>query len=154
MMLFLQLVAATSPTSVTVSVFLASPSQRIVVDHYTRTNSGVYRLVFDSQDLLRYLAFTAKATVTMSTLPLDTSPPSKDTGRQSTDKVLMVAPTAFGFNEEAAKDNHFMHAAAGVGRESEEPSVVEQVTREFAMLHHQLEEVEGALHCATCMPAR
>jgi hypothetical protein len=30
---------------------------------------------------------------------------------QSTNSVLMVAPTAFGFNEQAAQDNSFMHAA-------------------------------------------
>lgn len=28
---------------------------------------------------------------------------------QSTNHVLMVAPTAFGFNEQAAQDNSFMH---------------------------------------------
>lgn len=31
---------------------------------------------------------------------------------QSTNHVLMVAPTAFGFNEQAAQDNSFMQAAA------------------------------------------
>jgi hypothetical protein len=30
---------------------------------------------------------------------------------QSTNHVLMVAPTAFGFNEQAAQDNAFMHAS-------------------------------------------
>lgn len=89
----MQLVAATSPNSVAASIFLATPAWRIVVGHCTPTPSGVYRLVVDSQDLLRYLAFTAKAIVTMSTLPLDVSPPCRCRGRQSMDKVLMGAPT-------------------------------------------------------------
>ena len=29
---------------------------------------------------------------------------------QSTDQVLLISPTAFGYNPEAAKDNRFMHA--------------------------------------------
>ena len=33
-------------------------------------------------------------------------------GRQSTNEVLMVAPTAFEFNEQAAQDNYFMHSDA------------------------------------------
>lgn len=32
--------------------------------------------------------------------------------RQSSNEVLMVAPTAFQFNEEAAQDNYFMHSDA------------------------------------------
>ena len=28
---------------------------------------------------------------------------------QSTDQVLLISPTAFGYNPEAAKDNRFMH---------------------------------------------
>lgn len=32
--------------------------------------------------------------------------------RQSTNQVLMVAPTAFEFNEQAAQDNFFMHSDA------------------------------------------
>lgn len=31
--------------------------------------------------------------------------------RQSSNEVLMVAPTAFTFNEQTAQDNHFMHTA-------------------------------------------
>lgn len=55
-------------------------------------------------------------------------------------QVLMVAPTAFGFNEQTAQDNHFMHAAAQPG-ESED--LVDMVTREFAGIHHVLSEVHG-----------
>lgn len=52
----------------------------------------------------------------------------------------MVSPTAFGFNEQTAQDNHFMHQTADTGG----GSVAAQVVREFAALHHQLSEVHGA----------
>ena len=63
--------------------------------------------------------------------------------RQSTNEVLMVAPTAFGFNDQAAQDNHFMHCASnGAGPASPgKSSVTHTVLREFAGLHHQLTEV-------------
>lgn len=57
-------------------------------------------------------------------------------------QVLMVSPTAFGFNEQTAQDNHFMHESADTGG----ASVAQQVVREFAALHHQLSEVHGAQH--------
>ncbi len=52
----------------------------------------------------------------------------------------MVAPTAFGFNEQAAQDNSFMHAAAKPGEGNE---LTRQVLREFAGLHHALSQVAG-----------
>lgn len=55
--------------------------------------------------------------------------------RQSTNEVLMVAPTAFGFNEQAAQDNSFMHAAAKPGEGS---GLTREVLREFAGLHRAL----------------
>ena len=66
------------------------------------------------------------------------------TGEQSTNEVLMVAPTAFGFNEETAADNHFMHAAAHAGEGSAGRQLEATVCREFAGLHHELAEVHGA----------
>lgn len=60
----------------------------------------------------------------------------------------MVSPTAFGFNEQTAQDNHFMHQTADTGGGG---SVAEQVVREFAALHHQLSEVHGA-HSSTPQP--
>lgn len=56
-------------------------------------------------------------------------------------QVLMVAPTAFGFNEQTAQDNHFMHAA---GAAAEGDALVDTVTREFAGLHQVLSEQHGA----------
>jgi hypothetical protein len=138
---YVQLVVATSPDSATVALSLTQPASRVVVDHYQRGKKGAFSLVFDSQDLLRYLAFTAKARVSLSELPLDLTPPPA--ARQSTDKLLMVAPTAFGFNEQAARDNHFMHRDTHAGEGDEEGSIVGKVAKEFAGLHHQLEEVHG-----------
>ena len=65
--------------------------------------------------------------------------------RQSSNDVLMVAPTAFGFNDQAAQDNHFMHAGSGGGSAAPQdtPRVTQTVLREFAKLHHQLTEVGG-----------
>jgi hypothetical protein len=59
----------------------------------------------------------------------------------------MVAPTAFGFNEQTAQDNHFMHATGSDGEGSggsNGSGLLAQVTGEFAGLHHQLTEVHGA----------
>ncbi len=69
--------------------------------------------------------------------------------RQSTNEVLMVAPTAFGFNAEAAEDNSFMHSGL-----SEEQTTVptnhlrSKVLREFSALHRELSEVRSALSVA------
>jgi hypothetical protein len=49
----------------------------------------------------------------------------------------MVAPTAFGYNEQAAKDNSFMHAGEDAGH------TTRTVLAEYAGLHHQLSEVAG-----------
>lgn len=49
---------------------------------------------------------------------------------QSTNRVLMVAPTAFGFNAEAAADNYFMSDAEG--------SAAEAVTQRAMREHHAL----------------
>lgn len=66
--------------------------------------------------------------------------------RQSTNHVLMVAPTAFGFNDQAAQDNHFMHASTG-SSEADSGAHTRTVLREFAGLHHQLTEVGTDLLC-------
>jgi hypothetical protein len=65
---------------------------------------------------------------------------------QSTNHVLMVAPTAFGFNEQAAQDNSFMSAAATPGAGS---SLTARVCAEFAGLHRQLTDVAG-VNVALC----
>lgn len=57
--------------------------------------------------------------------------------QQSTNEVLMVAPTAFGFNEEAAQDNSFMHSAASPEQGSD---VTRTVLQEYAGLYRELSE--------------
>lgn len=60
---------------------------------------------------------------------------------QSTNHVLMVAPTAFGFNDQAAQDNSFMHQ----GEKAEEggSALTRQVLSEFSALHRQLTDFAG-----------
>eukprot|EP00878_Enallax_costatus_P019111 GHUV01020151.1.p1 GENE.GHUV01020151.1~~GHUV01020151.1.p1 ORF type:complete len:315 (+),score=100.35 GHUV01020151.1:472-1416(+) len=59
---------------------------------------------------------------------------------QSTNSVLMVAPTAFGFNEQAAQDNSFMNQAE---KPQQGSGLTRQVCAEFAELHKQLTDVAG-----------
>ena len=61
--------------------------------------------------------------------------------RQSTNEVLMVAPTAFGFNSEAAQDNSFMHSSVSSDAAISPNQITGQVLREFAGLHRELSEV-------------
>ena len=61
--------------------------------------------------------------------------------RQSTNEVLMVAPTAFGFNEETAQDNSFMHASRDGGSTDAGSDVTHHVLREFSGLYRELTEV-------------
>lgn len=63
--------------------------------------------------------------------------------RQSTNEVLMVAPTAFGFNAQAAEDNFFMHANAGGGGSGSPPSLPAAALSEFAGLHRALTDGAG-----------
>lgn len=54
----------------------------------------------------------------------------------------MVAPTAFGFNAQAAADNTFMHTGAGVDTGAGH-DITHRVLREFAGLHRELADVAG-----------
>ncbi len=67
--------------------------------------------------------------------------------RQSTNEVLMVAPTAFGFNAQAAQDNFFMHETTSSPSAPSGGSRVESVTeaalREHAGLVRALTEEAG-----------
>ena len=110
---------------------------------------GHYALRGVASDLLRFLS---RSRIAASLLPdlarvaLDADAPNSVRGpahgvSQSSNSVLMVAPTAFGFNEQTAADNHFMHTAA---RPGEGDGLTSAVLREFAALHHQLTEVHGA----------
>jgi len=132
-------------SAVAVATEATEPHTRVVVDEYARDGAtGSYKLRSVATDLLRYLKTQG---VRVALLP-DVSQVSGSTAvtgvtrrvRQSTNEVLMVAPTAFGFNEQAAQDNSFMHAASKPGEGS---ALTRQVLKEYAGLHHQLTEVAG-----------
>ena len=66
--------------------------------------------------------------------------------RQSTNEVLMVAPTAFGFNAQAAQDNSFMHSSVSSQQAANPGSTVtDAVLQEFAGLYRELAEVRPLL---------
>jgi hypothetical protein len=73
-------------------------------------------------------------------LPNSVASAAKLRSMQSTNHVLMVAPTAFGFNEQAAQDNSFMHAATKPGEGSDLTrqvswGVVRAVVRAVGLAH-------------------
>lgn len=83
---------------------------------------------------------------------------AKGGARQSTNSVLMVSPTAFGFNAQAAEDNYFMHANPGPGVMEDgskageagftkEESLSSKALREFAGLHRALTDGAGVDVC-------
>lgn len=62
--------------------------------------------------------------------------------RQNTNEILMVAPTAFGFNSEAAEDNYFMHDTLNGGKGTAPGTeVTNRVLQEFSGLYRELTEV-------------
>ena len=62
--------------------------------------------------------------------------------RQSTNEILMVAPTAFGFNHEAAEDNYFMNDTLKGGKGTAPGTeVTNRVLQEFSGLYRELTEV-------------
>ena len=65
--------------------------------------------------------------------------------RQSTNEVLMVAPTAFGFNAQAAEDNSFMHSTTGDQTSLPANQLRSTVLQEFSGLHRELSEVRLCL---------
>lgn len=120
----------------------ANTEKRLVVDEYAHDGSGRYDLSSVGTDLLTY---ASEAGLQVALVPELQGSHNSVTAvqkgiRQSTNEVLMVAPTAFGFNEQAAQDNSFMHKAATPGAGS---SLTRKVLKEFAELHHQLTEVAG-----------
>lgn len=75
--------------------------------------------------------------------------------RQCTNEVLMVAPTAFGFNDQTAQDNSFMHASREGGSTEAGSDVTHHVLREFSGLYRELTEVCSSLcSTVTCMRNR
>lgn len=64
--------------------------------------------------------------------------------RQCTNEVLMIAPTAFGFNDQTAQDNSFMHASREGGSTEAGSDVTQHVLREFSGLYRELTEAGAA----------
>jgi hypothetical protein len=134
---------------------ISAPAARLLVDEYERTAGGDYRLSNGSTDLLRLLHREGVRVCHVPDVALALNGSYNSTvgmlaakaARQSTNEVLMVAPTAFGFNEQTAADNTFMHSSGKTGSKSNVAGKTETVTqtvlREFAGLHHVLAEQAG-----------
>jgi hypothetical protein len=128
--------------------------QRLLVDEYQRSSNGSYTLAAAATELATYLhrkglsialvpdvsAAAAAAKALRTKIPNSVAAATKLRSMQSTNSVLMVAPTAFGFNEQAAQDNSFMHQAE---KPQQQSSLTKQVCAEFSELHRQLTDVAG-----------
>lgn len=139
------------PNLVAIASDITHPHERLVVDQYEiNPQDGQYHLTSIGTDLLRFLSghnINLKhvpdvraaahavhngnaASASAAGVPL----------KQSTNEVLMVAPTAFVFNEQAAQDNSFMNTTDG---SSISNKVTQQVLNEFASLYDVLTEHAG-----------
>lgn len=138
-------VRACANGTLVISSALAWPERAQVVDEFLHRDG---RLVLHEQDVdfMRYLRMRgvevkmeAPERVSMSEV-LGESQELSNEARQSTNQVLMVAPTAFGFNAEAAADNAFMHEV-----EDKEGcrDVRSRAIQEHAGLVHVLREQAG-----------
>jgi hypothetical protein len=148
-----QVVSPLGPSAVALAASSQVTQQRLLVDEYTQSGSS-YELAQPSTELAAYLhkrslnvalvpdvaAALAAAGGGRTGLPNSVASAAKLRSMQSTNHVLMVAPTAFGFNEQAAQDNSFMHAATKPGEGS---NLTRQVCAEFSELHRQLTDVAG-----------
>uniref|UniRef100_A0A383VAN1 Amidinotransferase n=1 Tax=Tetradesmus obliquus TaxID=3088 RepID=A0A383VAN1_TETOB len=165
-----EVVAVLGPGAVALASHTQRPAQRFVVDQYALNSStGCWTLRSTSAELATYLhnkglkialvpdvkaaaaAATAFWTASASgqaaeevleavKLPNSVAVAMGLRSAQSTNSVLMVPPTAFGFNEQAAQDNSFMTAAEQPQKDS---SLTAEVCSEFAELHRQLTDVAG-----------
>lgn len=98
------------------------PAGRVVVDEYERSSpSSPFSLRAVSTELAAYLkrAGVRTALVPDVAAAAAAAAPSAAVAAaraggvaQSTNRCLMVAPTAFVFNEQAAQDNSFMHSVS------------------------------------------
>ncbi|KAG2502170.1 hypothetical protein HYH03_000657 [Edaphochlamys debaryana] len=146
-----QLLKPLGPSQLAAAASLASdPAARAVVDCYSlqgdryALEAGPGAVATDLLDFLKAHRQRVALLPDVALPGLERATPVVGTTkgvRQSSNEVLMVAPTAFGFNEQAAQDNSFMHAAAKPGEGGNE--LTRQVLREFAGLHHALTQVAG-----------
>lgn len=148
-------VARMGPHKVAVAADLTHPHNRLIVDDYELAEDGNYRLRTVGTDLLRFFKLHDMHTILVPDVraavagQMTSAIGARRGIKQSTNEVLMVAPTAFVFNDQAAQDNTFMNMAVNsfdppAGATDPQPlSVTRQVLKEFAGLHHELTEVAG-----------
>lgn len=131
-----------------VSTDFLNPHNRLVVDEYHKTGT-TYAPGSVSVEFLKFLGRKGIRPVLVRPQDLASGrwPPTRNSVKaaqngiqQSTNSVLMVSPTAFQYNEEAAADNKFMTAAMG-------GSISTSVLQEFAYLYRTLTEVAGLQVC-------
>ena len=134
-----QFIKALSPSKVAMALEICHPYKRVLVDEYELAgDSKEYRLSTPAIDVH---TFMSKHSIQMVHVPSPSSmtevPASPHSIKQSTNKVMMVAPTAFGFNDQAAQDNTFMNSSVAGNM-----PLNHRVLEEFSMLHREL--IEGA----------
>ena len=124
--------------SIAVSSDLTKSHERLVVDLYDLLPGGhEYHLKTIGTDLLRYLKGNGLVVRQVPSFLELKKELESSIHKQSSNEVLMVAPTAFVFNDQAAQDNSFMNTNTG---EKIQLSVTQQVLREFANLYEVLTE--------------
>ncbi|KAG7668098.1 hypothetical protein Ndes2526B_g03388 [Nannochloris sp. 'desiccata'] len=139
------------PHKVAVSSDITHVHERLVVDHYELNPADDhYHLTNIGTDLLRFLrghgmhvrqvSDVGAAAAALAAHDTEAAAAAGIPTRQSTNEVLMVAPTAFVFNQEAAQDNSFMNTNTG---EALSGGVTHQVLKEFSSLYDVLTEVAG-----------
>ena len=149
-----------SPTTLAVHPSVTRGPGRLVADLYRRPGNGgpraahrPFTLHEAGVDLLEILHHKGGAKLEVCP-DVRRAPPEWGHGaQQSTNEVLMVSPTAFVFNQEAARDNTFMHNDEGVnrpdldlspGNRSSQPHPQTRlVLGEYANLVRELRDVAG-----------
>eukprot|EP00898_Chlorokybus_atmophyticus_P001324 jgi/Chlat1/2192/Chrsp17S02756 len=129
--------------TVAVLASATSPARRLLVDEYIRHGKEQYTLQQQGVDLIRYLRKNGFKVImepdedALGARAENRAPVFE--ARQSTNQVLMVAPTAFQSNEQAAQDNYYMDTSVGFSR----IELRRRVLAEYAQLHHVLTEDAG-----------
>ncbi|GBF99812.1 hypothetical protein Rsub_12565 [Raphidocelis subcapitata] len=148
-----QIVAPLGPRAVALSAASQEDAGAVVVDEYRRDpKTGRFALSRVAACVADFLAeqgvraalvpdVRAAAAAAAASAPNAVREVAGGASPQSTNHVLMVAPTAFGFNEQAAQDNSFMHAGESAAEGGS--ALTRQVLREFSALHRQLTDFAG-----------
>eukprot|EP00002_Diphylleia_rotans_P014334 TRINITY_DN278_c0_g3_i3.p1 TRINITY_DN278_c0_g3~~TRINITY_DN278_c0_g3_i3.p1 ORF type:complete len:532 (+),score=113.82 TRINITY_DN278_c0_g3_i3:49-1644(+) len=132
------------------------PPRRRLVNEYVRSPTGQHILVGHDADLSAYLHDQGIRIVPVKQQDRLHNMTRQDVStQQSTNHVLMVAPTAFEPNIQAQQDNYFM-AKAGDGNtpmELTKENISRRALQEFACLHSAVTERAGVhVHLFTHEP--